>query len=205
MSPRLQVRLLRVLQHGTFFRVGGERNQQVNVRLICLTNQPLEEEVEKGNFREDLYYRINVIRIDLPPLRQRLEDIPLLTRHFLEIYAPGRELMVPDETWKALMAHHWPGNVRELENTIQRAVAMSRRNILTPDLIPQPEPDSDPGIFYQKDLAKGASLKDVLEKLERRIIKETLTAQGGNRSRAAEVLKVHRRYLYSKMAKYDLR
>ncbi|MFO7610178.1 MAG: sigma-54 dependent transcriptional regulator [Candidatus Krumholzibacteriia bacterium] len=205
MSPRLQVRLLRVLQHGTFYRVGGDRDRKVDVRLVCLSNRVLEDEVKAGNFREDLYYRINVIRINLPPLRDRIEDIPLLVRHFLERYASGREFMVPETTWKALMAHDWPGNVRELENAIQRAVALSRRNVLTPDLVPrEPLADGGPG-FYRQELAQGRSLRAIMEKLEKRIIAETLAEQGGNRSRAAEALQVHRRYLYSKMKKYGLR
>lgn len=205
MSPRLQVRLLRVLQHGTFYRVGGDRDRKVDVRLICLSNRVLEDEVKAGNFREDLYYRINVIRINLPPLRDRIEDIPLLVRHFLARYAPGREFVVPENTWKALMTQDWPGNVRELENVIQRAVALSRRNVLTPDLVPrEPATEGGPG-FYRQELAKGRSLRAILERIEKQIIRETLAEQGGNRSRAAEALQVHRRYLYSKMKKYGLR
>lgn len=205
MSPRLQVRLLRVLQHGTFYRVGGDRDHKVDVRLICLSNRVMEDEVKSGHFREDLYYRINVIRIDLPPLRDRREDIPLLVRHFLDRYARDRAFVVPEATWQLLMAHDWPGNVRELENTIQRAIALSGQDILTPDLIPRSAAIEDAPAFYRQELAQGRSLRAIIERLERQIIKETLAGHGGNRSRAAETLQVHRRYLYSKMKKYGLR
>jgi DNA-binding NtrC family response regulator len=205
MSPRLQVRLLRVLQHGTFFRVGGDTNRRVDVRLVSLSNRRLEDEVEAGRFRADLFYRINVIRISLPPLRERMEDVPLLTRHFVDHYAPERNIVVPDETLSRLMAYSWPGNVRELENVVQRGLALTRGNVLHIDNVPTETRRDNMGLFYREELKKGRSMKDILADLESRIIRETLAEQDGNRSRTAERLHVHRRYLYTKMKQYRLR
>jgi len=205
MSPRLQVRLLRVLQHGTFFRVGGDKSRKVDVRLISLSNQKLQNEVEASRFRADLFYRINVIRIELPPLRDRMEDIPLLVDHFVKKYAPDKEFVVPEETIARLMSYTWPGNVRELENVVQRALAMTRSNILNIENVPSISAEDNLGLSYRAELEKGRSLKEILNDLESRIILETLRQQGGNRSRTAELLKIHRRYLYSRMKQYKIR
>jgi DNA-binding NtrC family response regulator len=205
MSPRLQVRLLRVLQNGTFFRVGGEKSRRVDVRLIALSNRNLEDEVEAGRFRADLFYRINVIRINLPPLRERKEDIPLLARHFVEKYAPGKDIVVPDQTIARLMTCSWPGNVRELENAVQRGLALAHGKYLHVDTVPAERRDDGTEMLYREELRKGRSLKDILADLESRIIRETLAGQGGNRSRTSEQLRVHRRYLYSKMKQYKIR
>ncbi|MCP4573995.1 MAG: sigma-54-dependent Fis family transcriptional regulator [bacterium] len=204
-SAHLQVRLLRVLQQGTFFRVGGQKKRKVDVRLISLSNQRLEDEVETGRFRADLFYRINVIRINLPPLRDRREDIPLLVRHFVEKYAPGKEYVIPDETIARLQANSWPGNVRELENIVQRNLALNRSNVLNIESVPAETREEDMSLFYRKELEKGRSLKEILGDLESRIIEDTLLQQGGNRSRTAEMLRIHRRYLYSKMKQYQIR
>jgi len=205
MSPRLQVRLLRVLQHGTFFRVGGDKNRKVNVRLISLSNRKLQDEVPAGRFRADLFYRINVIRISLPPLRDRLEDIPLLVDYFMNKYAPGKDFVIPKETISRLMSYNWPGNVRELENVVQRALAMTRGNILHIENVPSQSDAENLGLSYRAELEKGRSLKEILGDLEARIIRETLRQQGDNRSRTAELLKIHRRYLYSRMKQYKIK
>jgi two-component system NtrC family response regulator len=205
MSPRLQVRLLRVLQHGTFFRVGGDTSRSVNVRLISLSNRNLEDEVVANRFRADLFYRINVIRICLPPLRDRLEDVPLLVDHFVHKYAPERDLVIPGETLDRLMAYSWPGNVRELENVVQRALALTRGNVLHVDNVPSETRQDNMGLFYREELKKGRSLKDILAELESRIIRETLAEMDGNRSRTAQRLRVHRRYLYTRMQQYRIR
>jgi DNA-binding NtrC family response regulator len=205
MSLRLQARLLRVLQHGTFFRVGGNKGHRVDVRVISLSNRDLEEEVEAGRFRSDLFYRINVIRIKLPSLRERMEDVPLLARHFVRMHAPDRDIIISDETMARLMSYSWPGNVRELENVIQCGLAVSSGNVLHIENTPNGTGGNGLGIRYREELKKGRSLKEILAGLERQIIRETLADQRGNRSSAARVLGVHRRYLYSKMKQYKIR
>jgi DNA-binding NtrC family response regulator len=205
MSRRLQARLLRMLQHGTFYRVGGKESHQADVRVISLSNRNLEEEVEAHRFRSDLFYRINVIRIKVPPLRERMEDVPLLARHFVQKYAPGKEIIISEETIGRLMSYSWPGNVRELENVIHSGLALSSDNVLHIENVPIEIGGISMGIRYRDELKKGRSLKDILAGLERQIIRETLADQRGNRSRAARLLGVHRRYLYSKMKQYKIR
>jgi DNA-binding NtrC family response regulator len=204
MSQRLQAKLLRVLQHGTFFRVGGKELHSADVRVISLSNKSLEEEVDAGRFRADLYYRINVVRIKLPPLRERLEDVPLLTRHFVRKYAPGEDVVISEDTVARLMSYSWPGNVRELENVIHSGLALSNGNVLSIDNVPIETGGTSMGVRYREELEKGRSLKEILSNLERQIIRETLAGQGGNRSSTARVLGVHRRYLYSKMKEYKI-
>ena len=204
MSERLQARLLRILQHGTFFRVGGEDVRTVDVRVISLSNRDLEEEVKAGRFRSDLYYRINVIRIKLPPLRERMADVPLLARHFVRKCAPGQDVVISDSTMKRLMSYSWPGNVRELENVVRSGLALGNGNVLHLENIPIDVPGTAAGVRYREELEKGRSLQEILSSLEDRIIRETLAEQGGNRSRAAKLLGVHRRYLYSKMREYKI-
>jgi DNA-binding NtrC family response regulator len=204
MSPRLQARLLRILQHGTFFRVGGEEVRTVDVRVISLSNRDLEEEVKAGRFRADLYYRLKVIRIKLPPLRERLADVPLLARHFVRKHAPGRDVVISDSTLKRLLAYSWPGNVRELENVIHSGLALRGGDVLHLENVPLEAPGTDGGTRYREELEAGRSLREILAALEERIIRETLAEQGGNRSRAAKLLGMHRRYLYSKMREYKI-
>jgi DNA-binding NtrC family response regulator len=205
MSRRLQARLLRVLQHGTFFRVGGNKGHRVDVRVISLSNRDLEEEVEAGRFRSDLFYRINVIRIKVPSLRERMEDVPLLARHFVRRHAPDKDIIISKETMARLMSYSWPGNVRELENVIQCGLAVSRGNVLHIENAPNGTGGNGVGMRYREELKKGRSLKDILAGLERQIICEMLADQRGNRSSTARLLGVHRRYLYSKMKQYKIR
>jgi DNA-binding NtrC family response regulator len=204
MSPGLQARLLRILQHGTFFRVGGEEVRSVNVRVISLSNRDLEDEVKAGRFRSDLYYRINVVRIKLPPLRERMADVPLLARHFLKKYAPTKDIVISDETMRRFLSYSWPGNVRELENVVHSGLALSSGKVLHMEQVPLEASGTISGISYREELEKGRSLKEILSLLEGRIIRETLAEQQGNRSRAARLLGVHRRYLYSKMKEYKI-
>jgi DNA-binding NtrC family response regulator len=205
MSRRLQAQLLRMLQHGTFYRVGGKASLHADVRVISLCNRNLEEEVEAKRFRSDLFYRINVIRIQLPPLRERMDDVPLLARHFVEKYAPGKEIIISEDTIARLMSYSWPGNVRELENVIHSGLALSSDNVLHIENVPIDDAGTGMGIRYRDELKKGRSLKEILAGFERRIIREMLADQGGNRSRTARLLGVHRRYLYSKMKQYKIR
>jgi len=147
MPMAVQSKILRVLQEGEFSRVGGNQTLRSDVRIIAATNKDLESEVERGNFREDLFYRLNVVRIELPPLRDRREDIPLLVEFFLEGIARQRQtepLQVSDEAMQLMMEYHWPGNVRELENTIQRACVLATSRVLLPRDIPLGQPGRKP-------------------------------------------------------------
>ena len=188
MSMETQAKLLRVLQDKRFMHLGGVQEIQVDVRVIAATNSELRQAVKDGRFREDLYYRLNVITLDLPPLRNRREDIPLLADHFLEKYCvenekPARKLG-PDAL-RALMDYAWPGNVRELENAIERAVVLSAHPVITADLFPEDivsRPDTLPLIATKPD----ASLFEIVEDCERRVIAAMLERCGWNQTEAAE-------------------
>ncbi len=196
-SPKLQMDLLRVLEERRFCRVGGTDPIAVDVRVVAATNRNLREAVREGRFREDLYYRLNVIPITLPPLRERKEDIPLLVDHLLEVLGSemGRRLEgVSAAAMTRITAHDWPGNVRELRNVLERAAVVSSGPILQPgDLGLDAEPGPVPGA--------AASLEDV----ERHHIAAVLDSASGNVSRAARILDIDRVTLYHKIAKYGLR
>jgi DNA-binding NtrC family response regulator len=188
MTLDTQSKILRVLQDRKFMHLGGIQEMQVDVRIIAATNVDLRQMVREGRFREDLFYRLNVITIDLPPLRQRREDIPLLVDHFLKKYSDENDrprCRVNTEALRPLLTYSWPGNVRELENVIERAVVLSSGTEITPDLLPDhiagrgtpvPLVDSDPA----------ASLFDIMEDCERRIIMDMLEKCGWNQTEAAE-------------------
>jgi len=205
MSLAAQVKLLRVLQEHEFERVGGTRTIKVNVRLVAATNKNLEEQVKKGEFREDLYYRLNVVNIELPPLRQRREDIEPLARHFLDKFTreTGKKIeQISPKALACLVAHDWPGNVRELENAIERAVVLAKGEILTPRDFPQGVQDKDQICLSLPE--QGGSLTDILEDLERQLIVQTLNREGRSQTRAAEVLGIKRTTLRYKMEKYGM-
>lgn len=204
MPQSLQIRLLRILQHQTFYRVGGETPVPVNVRIIAASNRNVEKEVDEGRLRKDLYYRLNVIRINIPPLRERTEDIPLLVDHFLKKYGANRNLVIKPENIEELKAYSWPGNIRELENNIQRAIVFARDNIVKIETaIKEAEIDGS-DVSFSKILKDGLSLKSVIEKIEKNFILEALRNTKWNRTEAAKLLKIHRRLLYSKMKEYKL-
>jgi DNA-binding NtrC family response regulator len=200
-TPKLQLDLLRVLEEKSFFRVGGAEEIRVDVRIIAATNRDLEQAVREGAFREDLYYRLNVVNIHLPPLRERREDIPLLVRHFLrrfaaEFDAPPRE--VSDAALEVLVGWEWPGNVRELENAVERAIVTCPGEVLGPEcfkFLPRIIPEAEWNV--PTDLS--------LEEMEKRVIPAVLRRTGGNVKRAAEVLGIDRSTLYDKMRRYGLR
>jgi two-component system response regulator PilR (NtrC family) len=182
------------MQEREFMRLGGMETIKVDVRIIAATNVDLRQMVDESRFREDLYYRLHVINIVLPPLRQRKEDVPLLVHHFLEKYGvennkTGVELA--PEALDLLMEYDWPGNVRELENVIERAVVLSTKPRIDVDLIPD-QIRSAPRFHIPKFVVppEGISFKDVITNVERRLIESTLEAAGGVQKRAAELLKI---------------
>ena len=205
MSPALQAKLLRVLQEREFQRVGGTETLTVDVRVLASTNRNLEKAVRDGDFREDLYYRINVVPIILPPLRERSEDIPLLASHFLERFSARNHKVFKGFTPAAqqkLLGYHWPGNVRELENAVERAVVMAQGDAigaediaLNPDISREGHDD-----IAAKLVAPGFSIED----FERKLLEASLRKTGGNQSRAAELLGLTRRTLQYRMEKYNI-
>ena len=213
-SAALQVKLLRVLQERTFEPVGSNRTASVDVRVIVASNRELWEEVEAGRFRRDLYYRVNVVNITLPPLRERVGDIMLLAEHFLRRYARDNAKSVAgftDEAARALEAYHWPGNVRELENCIERAVVLCRSGRI--GLEDLPEELSSLSFVIPAWSAPSASrsgggrsltLAEALAEPEKQIIRAALRAHGGSRTATARALGINRTTLYKKMKKYGL-
>ncbi len=196
-SPKMQIDLLRVLETKRFTRLGGDQDVTSDFRLVCATNKDLEKLVEERSFREDLYYRINVFTIQLPPLRERADDILALARHFVEKYAramakPPRTFLPEAET--AMLAYRWPGNVRELENAVERAMVIGQGPTIRRDDLPLPVDNNskDP-----KDLS--------LDALEKEHIERVLAQQDGNVTRSATVLGIDRATLYNKIKRYGIR
>ncbi len=194
-----QVKLLRVLQERNFERVGGEKTIEVDVRVIAATNRDLLEEVRKGNFREDLYYRLHVVEIHVPPLRERKEDIELLAMNFLSTFNEEEDKKIEGITLaarKALYAYSWPGNIRELRNTIESAVVLTRgKNIDIDDLPPQIRSISSESTVT-------LDLPITMEEAEKKIIMETIAFAKGNKSKAAELLGIGRKTLHRKLAEW---
>ena len=203
-SPGLQVKLLRVLQEFEFEQVGGVETFHVDTRAILATNENLAERVAEGKFRQDLYYRINVINIELPPLRERISDIPLLARHFLRKVCDESGKHVRDfseDAIAALQRYRWPGNVRELQNVVERAVLLGKGDLIMVDDLPGTLAAEQPSI----PVAAGRrTLREALAEPERRIIREVLEANGWNRSITADALGINRTTLYKKMKRLGL-
>ncbi len=208
MPLTMQVKLLRVLQEREFTRVGGEATVKVDVRLIAATNRDLLEQISRGAFREDLYYRLNVVGLHIPPLRQRKEDIPLLAQHFLEMFAAKNRKTIKGFSPQAmdhLIRHRWPGNVRELMNAVERAVVLARSEFLTETEFPiisdsVPTEDAGRAAAGALSLDGGASL----EAVEKATILSTLEAAGGNKSEAARRLGITRKTLHKKLKAYGV-
>ncbi len=204
MSPATQSKLLRVLQEKEFESVGSSHTMKVDVRVIAATNKDLEKEVREGRFREDLFYRLNVVPVFLPPLRERKEDIPALAAHFFSLYREKNKKELREVSGKAmdlLLRYEWPGNIRELENCIERSVIMARGEIIAPaDLPPQIQALSSQKEDSSIRLPLGLSLQEV----EKTLILKTLEDTGGNRSRAAEILGINRRTLQNKLKEYGI-
>ncbi len=209
LSPTVQVKLLRVLQERTFERVGGTRSIEVDVRIVAATNADLARAVKEKRFREDLYFRLNVFPLTIPPLRERPEDIPALVEHFVAKFASGMRKTPPrvsQKAMKALMRYHWPGNVRELENFVERAVILNTTGVIEVEdfafgFAPSPFEEEEP-------LTLSGSLHEVAERAsrwaERKLIKRTLEETRGNKAKAAELLQVSYKTLLTKIKEYGL-
>ena len=200
MPIELQPKLLRVLQEREVDPLGGTRPVSLDVRVVATTNRSLRERIAAGEFRQDLYYRLNVVPLTIPPLRERPEDIGELAGHFLRKYAPSPAAgyRVTPELVRGLELHSWPGNVRELENFIRRALALSHSPVLGPELLSYLEMSVEPG--GPVALEAGVSLRSA----ERQLLERTLAATGGNRTRAAELMGVSLRTVRNKIRNYGL-
>jgi len=206
LSPSLQMKLLRVLQEKEFERLGSNQTIKSDVRVIAATNRNLEEAIKKGNFREDLYYRLNVVTISLSPLRDRKEDIPPLMEHFLKKYSQANKKKVAaiaKEARDLLLRHDYPGNVRELENIIERAVVLCRGEVLTIQDLPLNLRDVKIAASLERDKG-GRSLPEALEEIERQEIAKALEKSSGVQTKAAEELGISERVLRYKIKKYKI-
>jgi len=200
-SPRIQVKILRALQEKEMTPVGSTKVQKVNVRIIASTNTDLEAKVKEGNFREDLFYRLNVVSINIPPLRERKDDIPLLVNYFLKKYSALYNLPVKkfsNEAMEILFKYDWPGNVRELENAVERALILSEGEIIVPGDLPEK-------ILSQEEAPQIVATEKIsLEELEKRYIIQILDLTGWNKTKAAQILGIDPSTLYRKLQRYGL-
>jgi DNA-binding NtrC family response regulator len=205
-SLALQVKLLRVLQENEIRRVGSPRSVSVNVRVVAATNRDLEREVKEGRFREDLFYRLSVVTLRVPPLRERTEDLPLLAAHALKQarLAGARATTISEEAMTVLHHYEWPGNVRELENTIEHAALYVRGSVITPEDLPEKIRRHAHSAESSNKLQSLYGDLPTLEELERRYLLHVLQAVGGSRTRAAEVLAIDRRTLYRMAERYGI-
>jgi two-component system, NtrC family, response regulator PilR len=209
LPPLLQVKLLRVVQEKTFRRIGGSEDIRVDVRIISATNQSLTDNVKTGTFREDLYYRLNVIPLHLPPLRERKEDIPVLTKHFIEKYSRefGKEIKtISAYALELLMQYPFPGNIRELENIIERSIALETSNIILPEnLVLSKEMGKGQVTTIPELTDEGLNLNEELAKLEKGLIEKALERAGGSKTRAAELLKISYDSFHYRSEKFEKR
>jgi DNA-binding NtrC family response regulator len=200
-SPQMQVKLLRVIQQREFERVGGEGPIRVDLRIISATNKNLKEEIDRGNFREDLYYRLDVVSIHVPPLRERRDDVPLMVHKFIEEFSQENEKSVEGITngaLQALVSYRWPGNVRELRNVIESIVVLTRKSIISEQDIPSYIMSKDERSSLR--LPAGVSLPEA----EKQLILFTLENSGGNKTKTAETLNIGRKTLHRKLAEYGI-
>ena len=218
MTIPTQTKILRVLQDGIFERVGGNESVQVDVRLIAATNKPLEEAVEQKDFREDLFYRLNVVRVALPPLRDRSGDIPLLVDYFLQKFAGTEPPAVQPEAMTLLKNHNWPGNVRELENAIRRALVMAKTSAIQPGTLPPEITQPDTPVAVEESGDELSSLAQrlfqwaranpdlrVIPAVERELIINALRETGGNQVQAAKLLGITRATLRKRIEKFNIK
>ena len=203
MAPGIQAKLLRVLQEGVFYRVGGNTPITVDVRVLSATNKNLKKEVEEGKFREDLYYRLNVVQLNIPPLRERLEDVVYLTEHFLEVFKKETglsNLTISESAMEKMSRYNWPGNVRELRNAIERAVVMGNGKTIMPEDLPIAA-----SLPKFAGLKVGLTLDEALNEFKKEFILLNLKHTGGNRSKAAKVMDIQRTYLSRLITRYEIR
>jgi two-component system NtrC family response regulator len=207
MPPPLQVKLLRVLQEMEFERVGGTKTIKVDVRVLSASNQNIKEVVSEGNFREDLFYRLNVINIEVPSLTERTEDIRLLVNHFIEKYRQdeGKErIELSPEAWKILYSYTWPGNVRELENIIERAVVLKADRVIGPEDLPPELSQKRQEVEVERFIPLDAPLQKTLEQIEEKLIRRALDQCDNVQSHAAEMLGITKSLIQHKMKKYNI-
>ncbi|MGL4194972.1 MAG: sigma 54-interacting transcriptional regulator, partial [Edwardsiella piscicida] len=208
MPPPLQAKLLRILQEREFERVGGHQTIRVDIRIVAATNRDLQAMVREGGFRNDLFYRLNVIHLPLPPLRERRQDIALLANHFLQKFSSENQrdmIEIDPAAMSLLSAWPWPGNIRELSNVIERAVVMSTGAVIFADDLPAPLHQPIGGGAGAKSAPPGErNLKEEIKREERRIISEVLEQQAGNRTRTALMLGISRRALMYKLQEYGI-
>jgi two-component system NtrC family response regulator len=208
MPPPLQVKLLRVLQEMEFERVGGTKTIKVDVRVLSASNRNIKEDVAEGNFREDLFYRLNVINVEVPSLRERTEDIRLLVDHFIEKYRQDDEgeerIELSPEAWKILYGYSWPGNVRELENIIERAVVLRADRVVGPEDLPAELSEKREKVDVERFIPLDAPLQKTLEQIEEKLIRRALEQCDNVQSHAAEMLGITKSLIQHKMKKYDI-
>ncbi len=199
MSPAVQAKLLRVLDDRNYRRVGGTKERHTNARIIAATNKPLEAEQKAGRFREDLYYRLSVVTIDLPPLQKRREDIPSLIEHFLTTRQYGKaRCRIRSDAMQALLDYAWPGNVRELANVLERAQILAEEALITLDDLPD-------GMHPARTPVESGHPDSLsLDEQERRVVQQALHQAAGNKVHAAKLLGISRRALYRLVKKHDL-
>lgn len=203
----LQAKLLQLLQDGQFTRIGGQEDRHIQVRLICATNRDLENEIIQGRFRQDLYYRINVVTIRLPPLRDRTEDIGALTAHFLEMHCLRHHVSprrLSSAVLRLLEKHPWPGNIRELENLIERYVILGSEDVISSELLSWDRPDVAPAVSLNGPIHLKTVTRKAIHDLERKIILSVLEANQWNRKQTASALKISYRALLYKIRRAGL-
>jgi len=207
MPPPLQVKLLRVLQEMEFERVGGTKTIKVDVRVLSASNRDLKEDIDNGLFREDLFYRLNVIQIEVPPLMERAEDIRLLVKHFIEKYGKDEGKNVIDlspEAWKALYNYSWPGNIRELENIIERAVVLNAGGSISLEDLPDYLSEKRVELNVERFIPTDAPLQKTLEQIEEKLIRRALKHCNNVQSHAAEMIGITKSLIQHKMKKYNI-
>ncbi len=202
----MQVKLLRVLELKEFYRVGGTQPIKVDVRIIAATNKNLEQAVENGLFRNDLYYRLNVIPVFLPPLRDRKEDLPLLAHHFLKKYAQQKhkKLQFQEEVLSKFYSYNWPGNVRELQHVIEQLVLIADGSIITPNYLPAQLQEVTSITIPEKEVNFSRALQITIERFEEEFVSKFLNKNNGNVSKTANQIGICRQVLHRKIKKYKL-
>ena len=206
MPASLQVKLLRVLQEMEFERVGGTKTIHADVRIVSASNRNIKEDVAEGSFREDLYYRLNVIHLEVPPLKERVDDIPLLVRHFISKFSENSTVgveLIP-ETLKSLYSYPWPGNVRELENVIERAMVLNSDGVITVADLPDELTGAEAQFDVDRFIPGNMTMPEALEKIEAKLLRRALVQCNNVQSHAAKSLGITKSLIQHKMKKYNI-